>query len=94
MLNYESGRDIAESLGGVNSKDQALAVFETVMDEKHYERITRVSNPGVWIKIANAVRVCGPDRVYINTGSDRDRTFIRNLAVEQGEETPRTRDAR
>ena len=88
MLKHQSGADIAETIGGVNSKEQALAVFKTVMDEEHYERILRVSNPAVWIRIANAVRVCGPDSVYINTGSGQDRTFIRNLAVEQGEETP------
>ena len=87
MLKHQSGADIAETIGGVNSKEQALAVFKTMMDEEHYERILRVSNPAVWIRIANAARVCGPDSVYINTGSEQDRTFIRNLAVEQGEET-------
>ncbi|MCF8045174.1 MAG: phosphoenolpyruvate carboxykinase (GTP), partial [Desulfarculaceae bacterium] len=88
MLKYQSGMDIAESIGGVNTKDQALEVLKTVMDEEHYERLISVPSPRVWIKIANAVRICSPDRVYINTGSEKDRSFIRDLAVDRGEENP------
>ncbi|MFO7752605.1 MAG: phosphoenolpyruvate carboxykinase (GTP) [Desulfobacteraceae bacterium] len=88
MLKYNSGADIAESIGKVNSSEQALEVFKTVMDQEHLERVTRVTTPGVWIKIANAVCICRPERVYINTGDEQDRAYIRKLAIEQGEETP------
>ena len=39
------------------------------------------------MKIANAIAMCRPDSVFINTGSETDRQFIRDLAIERGEES-------
>ena len=38
------------------------------------------------IKIANAIAMCEPDAVFINTGSEEDKQHIREMALQKGEE--------
>ncbi|HSL62961.1 MAG TPA: phosphoenolpyruvate carboxykinase (GTP) [Desulfotignum sp.] len=80
--------DILNELGKIASAEQALAVFKQRMDPDHLDRIGKIRNPAVLQRIANAVVICDPDRIFINTGSRQDQAFIRNLAVETGEESP------
>ncbi|MDT8380409.1 MAG: phosphoenolpyruvate carboxykinase (GTP) [Desulfotignum sp.] len=80
--------DILNKLGKIESAEQALAVFQKRMDAEHFHRISSFKNPEVLKRIANAVVICNPDHIFINTGSEADRQFIRNLAVETGEERP------
>ena len=70
--------DIVTEIGKVKTVDEAMAVFKGKMDANHLSRIQQIKSPAVLIKIANAVRLCEPDDVYINTGSDEDRDFSRN----------------
>jgi phosphoenolpyruvate carboxykinase (GTP) len=42
----------------------------------------------VILKIANAIVLCGPDKVFVNTGSEADRQYIRELSIQKGEEAP------
>jgi phosphoenolpyruvate carboxykinase (GTP) len=80
--------DILNKLGKIESAEQALAVFQKRMDAEHFHRISSITHPEVLKRIANAVVICNPDHIFINTGSEADRQFIRNLAVETGEERP------
>ena len=80
--------DIAGKIGGITSKEDAMAFFETQLDPVHLSRIRHIRNPDVLIKIANAVGLCEPDYIFINTGTEADRQFIRDLALKKGEESP------
>jgi phosphoenolpyruvate carboxykinase (GTP) len=84
----DNDMDILNELGKIASAEQALAVFKQRMDPDHLDRIGKIRNPAVLQRIANAVVICDPDRIFINTGSRQDQAFIRNLAVETGEESP------
>jgi phosphoenolpyruvate carboxykinase (GTP) len=86
MLKKNEGVDIIQELGGITNVEQAKALFEKRLDQEHLERIRRLSHPEILIKIANAISMCNPDRVYINTGSKEDCQFIKNLALNKGEE--------
>jgi len=78
--------DIVTEIGKVKTVDGAMEVFKGKMDAGHLSRIQQIQSPAVLIKIANAVRLCEPDNVYINTGSEEDRAFFRQLALKKGEE--------
>ena len=78
--------DIATKIGGVTSKEDAIALFESRLDPIHVKRITHIQNTEVLLKIANAVVMCDPKEVFINAGTEEDRQFIRNLSVTKGEE--------
>jgi phosphoenolpyruvate carboxykinase (GTP) len=86
MFARNQGIDIAEEIGGISSLDEARRLFEETLDPEQISRIGRVRHPEVLKKIANAISMCRPDKVFINTGSEEDRQFIRDLALKKGEE--------
>lgn len=86
MLQKRTGIDIVEEIGKIDSAEAANRLFQNEMDSDHLERIRGITTPEVLIKIANAIALCRPDTVYINTGTEADRQFIRELALEKGEE--------
>jgi phosphoenolpyruvate carboxykinase (GTP) len=57
------------------------------MDAQNLGKLNRIQNPDVLKKIANATVLCEPDSVFIATGSEEDRQFIRELALKKGEES-------
>ncbi len=92
MLTYEIGDDIGETIGGIKPMESEVlkncfGIFNACMDDTHYSRINEIQDTQVLIKIANAVNICKPDSVYINTGSKEDRQFIKDLAVKNKEES-------
>jgi len=86
MLQKNRGVDIIIEIGGINSDAAAVDYLEKTMSTEHLERIQQIKNQDAWIKIANAVAMCNPDQLFINTGSKEDRQFIRELALKKGEE--------
>lgn len=83
-----TGPDIIEALTGIDSEVEIDSLFRTFMDDEQYSRISRIHNPDVRKKIASAIVICRPDAVYVNTGSEQDKAFIRELALSKGEEKP------
>ena len=86
MNEIQKDIDIITELGGVNSEDKAMAVFRQYLDDTQLARISRLKHPEVLKKIANTVVLCNPERVFINTGSEADKEFIRLLALTKKEE--------
>mgnify|MGYP000913846305 CR=1 FL=1 len=78
--------DIAQAIGGIQTPEAATALFRETLSVEHFERMQRIQTPAVRIKVANAIALCQPDRVFINTGTEADRAFIRKLAIDNGEE--------
>lgn len=88
MLKFNSGIDIVQEIGQISTTEDALTLFRQRLDDEHLERIHRIKNAEALIKIANALVMCRPEKVYINTGSEQDRQFIREMALQKGEESP------
>ncbi|MDM8525427.1 phosphoenolpyruvate carboxykinase (GTP) [Desulfococcaceae bacterium HSG8] len=86
MLEKKKGIDIVIEIGGITTADAAKQVFENQLDKEHLSRIQQIKNPEVILKIANAIVLCEPETVYINTGSEADKQFIRELALKNREE--------
>jgi phosphoenolpyruvate carboxykinase (GTP) len=79
--------DIATELGGINTLEAAQQLFEKKMDEANLAKLQKIKNPDILKKIANAISICDPSSVFIDTGSEVDRQFVRDLALEKGEES-------
>jgi len=79
--------DIVTELGGIKDLKAAQRVFKEKLDAENLDKLKRVQNPEVLKKIANAIVLCQPDFVFIDTGSEEDRQFIRELSLKKGEET-------
>ena len=86
MLTINKKIDIAYAIGKIEIRDRALDILKEKMDEKNVEKIIRIKSDFALLKLANAVLMCRPDHIFVNTGSDEDRRFIRELALKNGEE--------
>ncbi len=87
MVLQHQGVDIVLELGGITTINAAWQLFETKMDAVSLARIRTIQNPAALLKIANAIAMCRPNSVFVHTGSDSDRRYIRGLAIQKGEET-------
>jgi len=86
MFQKKKGIDIVVHIGGITTFEAAMKLFENRLDEKSLSKIQEIKNPEVALKIANSIVMCEPETVFINTGSESDKAYIRELAVKNGEE--------
>lgn len=86
MLKFEEGIDIVQEIGQINTVAEARRLLEERMESAQFRRIAHFENTAVLLKIANAVVMCRPDRIFINTGTEADRQFVRDMALAKGEE--------
>jgi phosphoenolpyruvate carboxykinase (GTP) len=84
--------DVLNTLGKIDSLEKARDLFSRKMDKTHLDRILTIEHSGILIRIANAIALCNPDDVYINTGTEQDKAFIRTLALQKKEEQPLAMD--
>jgi len=78
--------DIVSELGGVKTPEAAREVLNAKMDEANQAKISQINNPEILKKMANAAVLCEPDAIFIASGSEEDRQFVRDLSIEKGEE--------
>ncbi len=88
MVDKNVGPDIAETLGKVDSPEKMDMIFRQYLDDVQYDRLKTIKNMEVLKRIANAIAVGRPQSVFVNTGSEDDRQFIRDLALKNKEEAP------
>ena len=86
MLEKKKGIDIVAEIGGITTYEAAIKLFKDKLDEENLSRIQKIKHSEVVLKIANAAAMCGPEAIFINTGSDADRQYIREMALKKGEE--------
>lgn len=86
MGQIQKGDDIVQVIGKIDSIQEAEARFRQKMDSVNLSKIGQIRNQTVLLKIANAIAMCDPKTVFINTGSEADKQYIRDLALEKGEE--------
>ncbi|MEE9117553.1 MAG: phosphoenolpyruvate carboxykinase (GTP) [Calditrichia bacterium] len=92
MLQKKKGIDIVTEIGGITTFEAAMQLFENKMDKTNLSKIQTIKHPEVVIKIANAIAMCEPEAVFVNTGSEADRQYIREMALQNGEEAKLSMD--
>ena len=88
MTSKKRGVDIIAEIGGIHDDVTAMALFQETLDSTHLARLKQITHPAVNINIANAIAMCKPEAVFINTGTEADREFIRAMALAKDEEEP------
>lgn len=88
MLELKKGFDILAQIGGINTSYEARALFEARCDQETVAKLSRITNEEALLKIANAISMMRPDRVFVNTGSDEDMQRVRIMSLAKGEERP------
>lgn len=68
-------------------KNSDLKTLSAVMDKSSLDKLQALHNPELHKFIAEAVRLCCPDRVLVCDDSADDRELIRQLALQLEEET-------
>ena len=87
MLQYKQGVDILSDLGGIHSMAEAQDLFSQKLNPEHLRRLKSITCEEALLKVANAIALCDPDMVFINTGSPEDCAAIRKMSLEKGEES-------
>jgi len=62
------------------------------LNEKNYEKLSNVKNKKVLDFISYFVSLCNPDSVFVRSDSEEDIEYIRNKAIEYGEEIKLKKD--
>ena len=88
MLKLKKGVDILGKVGGVKTIAQAKELFKEKLDKKHFARLAKIKNEEALLKIANAIAMCQPDKVFITTGSPADMRAVKKMSLAKGEEKP------
>ena len=86
MLELKKGDDILLVVGGVKTNEEAQKVFDENLDAENRKKLDVIKNEEALMKVANAIAMCEPERVFINSGSEEDVQWIRELSLETGEE--------
>ncbi len=86
MLELKKGVDILSAVGNVNTIDEARKVFDEKLDADSKAKLNKIKNEEALLKVANAIQMCEPDRIFVDTGSAEDIQWIRDYSLEKGEE--------
>lgn len=88
MLELEKGVDILSAIGKVETLAQAQSIFEAKFDKANLAKLSKITNEAALLKIANAIAMCAPDNVFVNSGSAEDYAAIKAMSIAKGEEKP------
>ncbi|MFH1699786.1 MAG: phosphoenolpyruvate carboxykinase (GTP) [Candidatus Zixiibacteriota bacterium] len=88
MLELKKGDDILAVVGGIHNKREANALFKKTLNKKTLDKLSKIKNEEALLKVANAIAMCKPKDVFINTGSKSDAKWIREYSLKKGEEKP------
>ncbi|HKJ65218.1 MAG TPA: phosphoenolpyruvate carboxykinase (GTP) [Desulfopila sp.] len=92
MLELKKGEDILAAVGGVATVSEAMKVFHETLDTANRDKIALIRNEEALLKVANAIVMCKPQRVFIDTGTEEDIQWIRDYALQVGEEKKLPKD--
>ncbi len=86
MLELKKNDDILMAVGGIDSITAATALIEKNLDAANLKKLSLIKNAEALIKVANAISMCQPDAVFVDTGSTEDGQWIREHSLAKGEE--------
>ncbi|MBW1649481.1 MAG: phosphoenolpyruvate carboxykinase (GTP) [Deltaproteobacteria bacterium] len=81
-----SEKDIVSGIGKVKIFEDAIKILKEKTNKTNFSKLSALKNEQVILKLANSVKMCSPQSLFINTGSSEDKNFVRNLAIENKEE--------
>ena len=76
MLELKKGGEILAAVGGISSLSDAQNVIEQKLDPAQQKKLSLITNGDALIKIANAILMCKPASVFVNSGSPDDIQWI------------------
>ena len=88
MLELRKGIDILAAVGGIASAAEARALLDRTLDADNRRKLSAVKNAEALVKLANAVAMCRPERVFVVGPSEADAQACREHALATGEEAP------
>jgi phosphoenolpyruvate carboxykinase (GTP) len=88
MLELKKGVDILSEVGGVKTIAEARKLFDASMDAANRGKLQKIANEDALLRIANAIAMCAPARVFIVSASREDVEACRRMSLEKGEEKP------
>lgn len=86
MLDLYKGSEILATVGGVKTLAEAKTIIEETLDSANQAKLAPITNGDALIKIANAIKLCEPEAVFVNSGSKEDIDWIRQHCLDKGEE--------
>jgi phosphoenolpyruvate carboxykinase (GTP) len=86
MLELKKGDDILAVVGGIKTNEEADALFEKTLNEETLAKLSKIKNQEARLKVANAIAMCKPKDVFINTGTPEDQQWVREYSLKKGEE--------
>lgn len=92
MLELKKGEDILAAVGGIATTTEAVKVIDQTLDTANREKLRVIHNEEVLVKLANAIVICKPENVFIDSGSKEDIQWIREYALKTGEEQKLAKD--
>ena len=88
MVELKKGVDILSEVGGIRTISEARKLFALRLDGSNKAKLERIRNEEALLRVANALALCDPDAVMINTGSEEDLQRIRDMSIGKKEEEP------
>ncbi|HHI02481.1 MAG TPA: phosphoenolpyruvate carboxykinase (GTP) [candidate division Zixibacteria bacterium] len=88
MLELKKGDDILSVVGGIHNKLEADELFARTLSKENSDKLSKIKNEEALLKIANAIAMCQPKDVFIHTGSEADKQWVREYSLKKGEEKP------
>jgi phosphoenolpyruvate carboxykinase (GTP) len=86
MLELKKGDEILAVVGGTRTFAEAKDVIIKNLDDTNQKKLLAIKSEDALIKIANAITICNPDAVFVNTGSKEDIQWVRDYSLNKGEE--------
>jgi phosphoenolpyruvate carboxykinase (GTP) len=86
MLEMRKGVDILSEIGGVKTAAAAQSLFEQKLDADNLLKLSKIKNEDALLQIANAIAMCNPAQVFINSCSPADVAAVKQMSLDQGEE--------
>jgi phosphoenolpyruvate carboxykinase (GTP) len=86
MLELKKGDEILAVVGGTHTFAGAKDVIIKNLDDTNQKKLLAIKSEDALIKIANAITICNPDAVFVNTGSKEDIQWVRDYSLNKGEE--------
>ena len=92
MLELKKGEEILAAVGGITTFSDAMQVIKEKLDPANEAKLATIRNEDALIKIANAIAICKPEKLFIDTGSEDDVQWIREYSLEKKEEAKLAKD--
>ena len=87
MFELKKGIDITTDIGGIKTDAEVVEIFKQKMEASEFDKIQKIKSQEARLKIANAIALGQPDKVFINTGDEKDKARIRQMCLDLGEES-------